>query len=214
MEGLPGFLVDLGFERRPKGFVRVAGAQEVGVTDEEALFIIVGVDEPAGDAIGAVATDLAGVGMEYIHAVDLDLDVTVFRIEDVDVWFAKDDEKIAFTGILEVVGHVEVGVHAGLENRNAAEFVELRGVGVVVEGAGDQHVEVSVCSFTHRGYEIGTGDGAEFRTYEDASAFLSARVAVAIDVGSFGADEVSRPWSDSGEGYVVFFVRLLDAGCL
>ena len=45
---------------------------------------------------------------------------------------------------------MEVGVHAGLEDRDAAEFIELRGVGVVVEGAGDQHVEVGVRGFAHR----------------------------------------------------------------
>ena len=49
----------------------------------------------------------------------------------------------------KVVGHVEVGVHASLEYWDAAEFVELRGVGVVVEGAGDQHVEVGVGGFAH-----------------------------------------------------------------
>ena len=150
MEGFPGFLVDLGFERRAQGFVRVASAEEVGVADEEAFLVVVGIDEPAGDAVGAVAADFAGVGVEYIHAVDLDLDLAVFRVEDVDVRFAEDDEEVAFAGVFEVVGHVEVGVHAGLEDGDAAEFVELRGVGVVVEGAGDQHVEIGVRGFAHR----------------------------------------------------------------
>jgi hypothetical protein len=41
--------------------VRVVGAEEVGVADEEAFFVVVGVDEPAGDAVGAVADDFAGL---------------------------------------------------------------------------------------------------------------------------------------------------------
>ena len=50
-------------------------------------------------------------------------------------------KRLAFAGVLEIVGHVEVGVHACLEDGNAAQFAELRGVGVVVEGTGDQDVE-------------------------------------------------------------------------
>ena len=74
----------------------------------------------------------------------------------------------------EIVGHVEVSVHACLEHGDSAKFVELRSVGVVVEGTGHQHVEVSVSGFTHCRYEIGARDCAEFRADEDASTFLRA----------------------------------------
>ena len=50
MEGLPGLVVDLGLERGLEALVGVVGAEEVGVADEEALLVVVGVDEPAGDA--------------------------------------------------------------------------------------------------------------------------------------------------------------------
>ena len=106
VEGFPGFWVDLGFECRSQGFVWGVGAEEVGVADEEALLVVVGVDEPAGDAVGVVAADFAGVGMEYIYAVDLDLDLIVGRVEDVDVWLAEDDEQVALASVFEVVGHV------------------------------------------------------------------------------------------------------------
>ena len=56
--------IDLGLQgglQRPVGVVR---AEEVGVADEEALLVVVGVDEPAGDALGGVAPYLAGVGVE------------------------------------------------------------------------------------------------------------------------------------------------------
>ena len=64
--------------------------------------------------------------------------------QDRDVRLAEDHEQVALAGVLEVVGHVQVGIHAGLEHRNAAELVEFGGVGLVVEGAGDQHVEIGV----------------------------------------------------------------------
>jgi hypothetical protein len=42
------------------------------VADEEALLVVVGVDEPAGDAVRAVADDLAGLRLEHVHPFDLD----------------------------------------------------------------------------------------------------------------------------------------------
>ena len=55
---------------RLQRLVGVVRAQEIGVADEEALLVVVGVDEPAGDAVGAVAPYLAGVGVEDVDAVD------------------------------------------------------------------------------------------------------------------------------------------------
>ena len=52
----------LGLEGGLERLVGIARAEEVGVADEEALLVVVGIDEPAGDAVGAVAADLAGVG--------------------------------------------------------------------------------------------------------------------------------------------------------
>lgn len=39
------------------------------MADEEALFVVVGVDEPAGDAILAVRANGAGDRVEHVHAV-------------------------------------------------------------------------------------------------------------------------------------------------
>ena len=62
------------------------------MANEEAFFVIVGVDEPTGDAFSTIAAYFAGVGMEHVHAVDLNL--AAFRVKNVDVWLAEDDEQI------------------------------------------------------------------------------------------------------------------------
>ena len=55
------------------------------MTDEERLFVVVCVDEPAGDPFRPVAAYLSRVGMEHVHAVDPFLDLVVVCVEDVDV---------------------------------------------------------------------------------------------------------------------------------
>ena len=77
VERRPGVCVDLGLEGGLEGFVGIVGPEEIGVADEETLLVVVGVDKPAGDAVGVVAADFTGVRMEYVHAVDLDLRVVV-----------------------------------------------------------------------------------------------------------------------------------------
>jgi len=143
------------------------------MADEEALFIIVGVDKPAGDAVGTVAADFAGGGVEDIDAVDFDLDLAVCGVEDVDIRLAEDDEQIALAGVLEVVGHVQVGVHPGFEDRDAAELVKFRGMGVVVEGAGDQDIKAPVASLSGSGDQVGAGNSAEFGTDKDGGPKFS-----------------------------------------
>ena len=89
------------------------------MADEEALLVVVGIDEPAGDAVGAVAADLAGVGVENVDTVDPDLELLAFATvsldrEDVDVRLSEDDEQIPLAGVLQVAGHVEVGIMRAL----------------------------------------------------------------------------------------------------
>ena len=121
------------------------------MTDEEAFFVVVGVDEPAGDAVGAVGADFSGAGVEDVNPLTLTWIWSSSVSMNIDVGFAEDDEQVALAGVLEVVGHVQVGVHAGLEDRDAAELVEFGGVGLVVEGAGDEHVETGVGGFAGSG---------------------------------------------------------------
>ena len=152
--------------------------------------------------------------VEDVHAVDLHLNLAILRREDVDVRLAEDDEEVALAGVLQVVGHVQVGVHARLEHGDAAELVELRGMGVVVEGAGDEHVEVGIAGLARGGHQIGAGDGAELRADEDGGAFLAAGLGVALDIAAFGADQIARPGRERREGDLVFLVRLLHPGGL
>ena len=137
----PGVLVDFGLEAVFEGGVGVAGAKEVGVADEEAFLVVVGVDEPAGDAFGAVGYHLARIGVENVHALHHHAQLAVFGGENVDVRLAEDDEKVALAVVAQIVGHVEVGVHAGFEYLDAAQPGKFGGVCVVVEGAGDENVE-------------------------------------------------------------------------
>ena len=137
----PGVLVDFGLEAVFEGGVGVAGAKEVGLADEKAFLVVVGVDEPAGDAFGAIGADFAGVGVEDVYAFHSDAYLAVGGGEDLDVRLAEDDEEVALAVVAQIVGHVEVGVHPGLEHLDAAQPGKLGGVCVVVEGAGDENVE-------------------------------------------------------------------------
>ncbi len=77
VERRPGGLVDVGAEGALELVVRVVGAEEVSVADEELGIVIRGVDEPAGDVVGGVAADDAGRGVVDVEAVDLDLQLAV-----------------------------------------------------------------------------------------------------------------------------------------
>ena len=59
------------------------------------------------------------------------MELLVRRVEDVDVRLAEDHEQVALAGVLEVFGHVQIGVHARLEDGDASELGEFVGVGVV-----------------------------------------------------------------------------------
>ena len=169
------------------------------MADEEALAVVVGVDEPAGDAVGVVRADLGGGGVEHVDAPHLNLEFVGSDGADFDVGFSEYDEEVGFVGAFEGVGHVEIGVHPGFEHLDAAEFGEFGGVGVVVEGAGDDHVEAGVSGFPGGLHQVGAGDGAEFRADEDARPAVGGAVVV---VG-LGADRFAGPAAEGAEGDAV-----------
>ena len=79
-----------------------SGAEEVGVADEEAFFVVVGINEPAGDAFRAGADDFAGLGFEDVNAFDVDADLVLADRLDVDVRLAENDEEVAGAGVLQL----------------------------------------------------------------------------------------------------------------
>ena len=72
----PASRSNLGLEGGLERLVGVVAAQDVGVAAEEAPLVVVGVDEPAGNAFRTIAADLAGIGMEHVRPIDLDLNLT------------------------------------------------------------------------------------------------------------------------------------------
>ncbi len=54
--------------------------------------------------------------------------------------FAEDHEQIALAAVGKILLHVQIGIHAGLENGDRTKFVELGGLGLEVEGTADQDV--------------------------------------------------------------------------
>jgi hypothetical protein len=51
VEAGPGFFVHIGFQGGFQLLVRVLAAEEISVADEEAVAVVIGVDEPAGDVV-------------------------------------------------------------------------------------------------------------------------------------------------------------------
>jgi hypothetical protein len=105
------------------------------------------------------------------------------------VRFAENDEEIAFTRVLEVFGHMEIGIHAGLEHRDATQFIELRGVGFVVEGTGDEDIEPGVPCFAGGGDKIGALDGPKLGANENGGTLFGLSFLIA----AFGANQFAGP---------------------
>ncbi len=120
MEAGPGFLVNLRLEGAFQRLVGIArgAAEEIGLAHEEALLVVIVIDEPAGDVLLGVGTRLhvAGGGVEDVDALDLELDHVAVEMLELDVRLAEDDEEIAGAGVLELVAHADVLVHPRLEH--------------------------------------------------------------------------------------------------
>lgn len=73
MQTAPRLFINLRFERCLERLAGIIGPQEIGVTDEEALLVVIGINESAGDPLRARGAHFARLWMEDIYAVDLDL---------------------------------------------------------------------------------------------------------------------------------------------
>lgn len=112
---------------------------------KEVLFVVVGVNKPAGDAVGVIAAHLTAEGIEYVYSVDLNLYLLILGVKNVDVRLPKDDEAVAVTGVGEVLGHMQVGVYPGLEHIGPSQLLKLIGMGVAAERTGDEGIQAGVC---------------------------------------------------------------------
>lgn len=210
IKGGPGFRVDFGLQRSLQGTIGIIGSEKIGVANEEALFVVIGVDKPARDTFSAVTDDFAGLRFEDVHTVDFHSHPAVIFFQNVNVRFSKDDKEVAFAGVLQVIGHVEVGIHTGFEHRDATKLAELGGMGLVVKGAGDQYVKVGIACFARSGHKVGTLHGPKLWSNEDRGALLGP----AFQVPGFGTDKITRPGCQGGKGDLVLFMRLLNPGGL
>ncbi len=96
-------------------------------------------------------------------------------LHDLDVGLAEDDEQIAGAGGFQLAGHVQVGVHPRLQDRDAADAVELRRARVEIEGAGDHHVEPGIGRLARGVDEVRARHDAEFGADQDRGAALASR---------------------------------------
>ena len=103
------------------------------------------------------------LGSNTSMPLTLTRDRVVALVEDVDVGLAEHDEQVALAGVLQLVRHVQVGVHLGLQDRQRAELGQLRGMSIEVEGAGDQHVEARVGGLARGGDKVDAGDACRTR---------------------------------------------------
>ena len=74
---------------------------------------------------GAVADDFTGLRFEDIYAFHLDAQLAILFGDEFDVRLTENDEQVAFASVLEILGHVQIGVHAGLEHGDATQNYEI-----------------------------------------------------------------------------------------
>ena len=125
MQRRPGLFVDLRLQRALQRFIRIVRPQKLSMPHEKALFVVVRIHEPARDPIRVVAVNLSRARVEHIHAIHLHPHLAARLIQDRDVRFAEDHEQVALAGALQVVRHVQIGVHAGFQDSDAAHFVDV-----------------------------------------------------------------------------------------
>ena len=176
VEGRPGFLVDLGLQRGLEALVGVVRAEEIGVADEEALLVVVGVDEPGGDALGVVGADVAGVGIEDVDAVDLHADRPSLACS------------MSMSGSPKTTKRLPLPVFFSSSAMCRSGFIRAFRIGsgpsLASSEAWASKLKAQAISTSKRasvglargGDEVGARDRAEFRADEDRGAALGRRL--------------------------------------
>ena len=167
VERAPGGFVDFGAEGAFEFVVGFVGACEVGVADDEGFFVVVGVDEPAGDVVGGVGADFACGGVVNVQAAQNDFVFAIRLTVDRKIGFAEDHEEVARSRLLEeFVAHCQVGVHPrGKDSEAAVAFGFFADVRVEGESADDEDVEAYAADGFFGGFfDLFGADSSQFRT--------------------------------------------------
>lgn len=205
--GLDLLFVDLGLEALLEFCPTVVfpGHGEEDLPGEEAAAVVIGVEHPHGNLLGAAAVDGAVAGVVVIETVDGEEDRAGFRplgdqVQS-DVGLADEPETlVAGAFLLEVVG-LEVGVHLDFKEGDTGPvgLVDvLCGFGIELEGgededlgAGDEALRLFECHLDLSGVESGV-----LRAEGDGDLLLGVVRGLAVGVEPPGAAE----GFESGEG--------------
>src|SRR5262249_51816948 len=106
------------------------------------------------------------------------------------------------------LGHMKLGIHLRLEDRQRTELVEFGSVRLEVEATGNQRVETRVQRLARRGGQIRAAHGAEFRSNENGGALFG----LALHEPALGGDPRSGPAGDISKGDAISLLCLLDTG--
>src|SRR5262245_50857981 len=112
----------------------LAAVEEVGMADEEALAVVVGVDESARDVVGVAGQHGAGARVEHVHPADRHHHLPVLRGQ---FWvrLTEHRKQVPGTGFLQqLVAHRQVGVHSTGSTASLPSLISL--------------VSSAVCSWT------------------------------------------------------------------
>ena len=106
-------------------------------------------------------------------------------MKDVDIRLSEDHKEVRTVGLLQILGHVKVGIHSGLDDRQPSQFAQLSGLGIIIERTGDQLIETTVACLSCCLHQICTSNRSELRTDKDPCTdlfFLPSIFAFRTDV--------------------------------
>ena len=69
------------------------------MADEEAFFVVVGVDKPGDDVVLAAGAYIAGFGVEDVNAENFDDEEAIIIEIPFDIGFTEDDKQITRAGV-------------------------------------------------------------------------------------------------------------------
>ena len=102
---------------------------------------------------------------------------------------------------------MQIGIHPGLEHRDATKLLELRGHRIVVKSTRNQNVETSIPSLARRKHQIGSLDRSKLRSNHDRGATIG----VLLSIYPLCTYHLAWPRDQGDEVDPVLFACLLDS---